>query len=149
MDISIKVIRPAIVIVEEVPCARGKITIGDFDERFNIALEYWSIDDYKRQWQEGLERIKTHSMSCLVTYVQNPNDAPFIDWWPMYKIGNKIHVQNHMLFAHLYRKRIGNKEFTPDTCYDFIPSRKQKEKVSEWVVELEQCCNEKLFDQNS
>ncbi|MBA3537477.1 hypothetical protein H0X48_05775 [Candidatus Dependentiae bacterium] len=138
MDIYIEVIRSEIVIVEEVPCARGKITIGDFDERFNIALEDWSIDDYKRQWQEGLERIKTHGKSCLVSYVQDPSKSPFINWWPMYKIDNKIYVQNHILFAHIYRKRIGSKEFTPDTCYDFIPNRRNsKEKVSEWVVDLE------------
>ncbi|MBA3955010.1 hypothetical protein H0X48_06860 [Candidatus Dependentiae bacterium] len=137
MDISIEVIRSEIVIVEGVPCARGKISIGDFNERFDVALEYWTIEDYKRQWKEGLERIKNQDKSCLVTYVQDPKKAPFIDWWPLYKIDTKVYVQNHMLFAHLYRNRIGNKEFTPDTCYDFVPRREQTGRRSEWIVGLE------------
>ncbi|MBA3535847.1 hypothetical protein H0X48_05760 [Candidatus Dependentiae bacterium] len=136
MDISIEVIREEIIVVEGVPCARGKITIGDFNERFNIALEYWTLEDYKKQWKEGLERIKIQDKSCLVSYVQDPKKAPFINWWPLYKIDNKILVRNQMLFAHLYRNRVGDKEFTPDTCYSFIPDRKKK-KVSEWIADLD------------
>ncbi|MBA3954708.1 hypothetical protein H0X48_05315 [Candidatus Dependentiae bacterium] len=137
MDIHIEIISQKIVIVDEIPCAKGKITIGDFEKRFNIALEYWSIDDYKRQWKEGLERIKTHDKSCLVYYVQDPSKLPYIGWWRMYKIDNKVYVRNSIIFTHLYKNKIGDKRFTPETCYDFISDRNPKEKVSEWIVELD------------
>ncbi|MBA3954797.1 hypothetical protein H0X48_05765 [Candidatus Dependentiae bacterium] len=137
MKVKINIIEKQEVAIEGVLSIWGQITIGNFKESVPIGLEYWSRNDFERQWKEGLERLQNYDKSCLVTYVQDPKTGPYIDWWPMYKIDNKVYVQNHILFADLYRNRIGDKQFTPDTCYDFIPNRKPKEKVSEWVVDLE------------
>ncbi|MBA3537475.1 hypothetical protein H0X48_05785 [Candidatus Dependentiae bacterium] len=139
--IYIEVIREEIVVFEGVPCARGKITIGDFDERFGIALEYWTLEDYKRQWRDGLERINTHDKSCFVTYVQDPEKSPFLNWWNLYKVGNKIIIRNQILFAHLYSNKIGDKRFTPNNCYDFLDERIMPEPdepmPAEWIIDLE------------
>jgi hypothetical protein len=55
----------------------GKIFIGDdFCETIIPAIGYWSANDYKKQWQEGLERIRTHDSSCLVASIQNPYTSP-------------------------------------------------------------------------
>lgn len=45
---------------------RGKITIGDFWESIFMSFDNWTIEEYKQQWKDGLERIKTHDTSCLV-----------------------------------------------------------------------------------
>jgi hypothetical protein len=121
----------------------GTIFIGgDFSETIALALNYWTIDDYKRQWETGLHRIKDHDTSCLVASVQNPKTTPpYINWWLMYKVGNKVLIQNHLLVDDMYRERVGNKLFTPKTCYDFILPRvtisPEGDTYSEWEIDLE------------
>ena len=60
----------------KMPTMIGEIIIGDFRESFIISLEYWSLEDYKRQWAEGFKRIQTHDESCLVSSVQDPQKSP-------------------------------------------------------------------------
>lgn len=56
----------------------------------------------------------------------------------LYKIDDKIHIQNHFLSYDRY----GNKTITPENCYDFFikPRRVFTEngldKISEWVVPI-------------
>jgi hypothetical protein len=117
---------------------KGEIHIEDYIEGFYIPLEWWSIKDYERQWKEGIARLKNNDTSCLVTTIYDPRIKPFIEWWVLYRIGNKIHIQPQGIFGDLYRERIGIKPFTPNTCYDFIPSRKiltnEGNKISEWII---------------
>lgn len=103
---------------EKCPC--GQITIGTFKEKFVMPLDYWTLNDYKRQWQEGLERIRSHDNSCLVATVQDPNRFPLIDMWVIYKIKDKLFIQNHMLCNDVYKEVIGDNVFTPENCYNFI-----------------------------
>jgi hypothetical protein len=131
----------SIVIVDKKPkklygCLRIKaeIHINDYKETLYVPVDYWSIEDYERQWKEGFERLNTHDRSCLVVAIHNPEEEPFIEWWPIYKIKNKIYFQNHFLGADIYEKRIGTKKFTIQSCYDFIPP-KSRSKVSEWEVD--------------
>jgi hypothetical protein len=120
----------------------GRIYIrDDFWETIAPALNYWTINDYERQWKEGLERIKTQDTSCLVASVQNPYTSNrLINWWPLYKDGNKIYIRNQLIVAENYEKLIGDKVFSPETCYDFLRSKRIKAtkryKPSEWVVDL-------------
>ena len=119
----------------------GEISIGGYDETLYMPLDYWTISDYKRQWQEGLERIKTHDQSCLVATTHDLAMRPFIDWWLLYKVGDEVYVQNQLVIGDIYQDQIGNNEFTVDNCYDFIPPRhinrnEDKDKVSEWFVVL-------------
>jgi hypothetical protein len=61
-------------------------------------------------------------------------------WWLLYKIDNKVYVQNQMLFDEIYENQIDKKKFNIETCYDFIPPRYIEEDpdgyaVSEWVID--------------
>ena len=143
-NISIKILRTRHTIdceyctnVGKLICKRGEITLGDFKEKFIMRVDYWTIKDYKRQWKEGLERILTHNRSCLVTDVQNPRYGPLVEMWGLYKKGNMIYIRNYLFCGDIYKKRIGDKPFTPETCYDFILNRTKNLWVSEWVVSLE------------
>jgi hypothetical protein len=121
VKIKIKMIPNSIVQENTFTYCLGEIFIGDdFWETIAPALDYWTIADYKRQWQEGLERIKTHDTSCLVASVQNPYLAPLINWWPLYKKGDKIFIQNELIVSEDYKKYIGDNIFSPETCYNFI-----------------------------
>jgi hypothetical protein len=121
--------------------AKGSIVIGKFEEIFYFSYEQWTLDDYERQWSEGLKRLEDHDQSCLVINVCEMNGALCIERWILYKIDNSIHVQQRILFDDNYKKIDGNNYFTPDSCYDFIPLRQTHEddgeKIPELIVEMD------------
>ena len=43
----------------------GEIKIGDFIESFDMANDYWTVTDYKRQWTDGLRRVTQGKDSSL------------------------------------------------------------------------------------
>jgi len=118
----------------------GKIVIDDFVELFDSPLDWWSIEDYELQWKEGLKRLLDHDNSCLVVAINDPNCCKFIEWWRLYKVGNKVYIRNSIIIADIYNEFIGDKQFTAQTCYDFIPERgstydEDGSKISEWVID--------------
>jgi hypothetical protein len=113
----------------------GEIEIGDFRELIYMPLDYWSVEDYERQWREGIERLKTHDTSCLVATIHDPKIRRYINWWLLYKIENKVYVRNYLLVEDMYEERIGNNTFTIENCYDFINPRFVSARASEWVVD--------------
>ncbi|HLX53220.1 MAG TPA: hypothetical protein VKR58_04740 [Aquella sp.] len=120
---------------------KGEIQINDFKETLYIPIEWWNTKNYLTQWQEGIKRLTDHDTSCFVVAIDNPKLRKFIEWWVLYKVNNKIYVQNQIIVADIYTERIGNKQFTVQSCYDFIPERGEPydedgNKISEWVVEL-------------
>lgn len=115
----------------------GKIIIGDFEETIYVPVEFWSIDDYRKQWIEGIERIKTHSKSCLVATIQGNKKKPdLINWWLLYKKENKIFIHNQLLIEKSLNKTLNKGLFTTESCYDYIPRKSTSKKISEWVIDL-------------
>lgn len=117
----------------------GTITVGDHTESIYVPLDWWKLEDYEKQWQEGLDRLSHYATSCLVVSIHNPLRRPFIDWWILYKENSKVYVQNHILIADMYDVCIGSNSFTIETCYNFIPPRvtvsDDGHKISEWIVD--------------
>lgn len=140
MKVDIKIISSQTKTMNNIPCIWGQITLGDFTEEILIPLDYWTVQDYQKQWLEAIERLKTNTKSCLVASIQDPKKAPYLNWWPMYKRGKKIYIQNHMLHGKDYLKKFGSEALTPKNCYKFIPYRKTKTssglQVSEWEISL-------------
>ena len=139
-NIAIKVIDRKIKKIKQIPYVVGEIRIDDFVETFDMPIDWWSIEDYEYQWRQGLERLKNHTQSCLVARINNPQKGAFVDWWLLYKEGNKVFVRNELLFRELYDSVVGQNQFAVDTCYDFIRPKKSKfledgAEISEWVVE--------------
>jgi len=66
-NLSIEFIEKRPKIIKKIPCLAGEITIGDFFEGFDSPLAWWSREDYEQQWKTGIERLKNHEKSCLVT----------------------------------------------------------------------------------
>jgi hypothetical protein len=141
--ISIKVKKTGDIIIHNMPSAIGQIIINEFKENFRIPLISWDLEDYQKQWNEGLERIKHEDNSCLVTAYEDEVACglPFANWWILYKEGSQLCIQNHILSPHIYEERVGRKKITPETCYTYIPPRRTHTedgtKISEWVVNLE------------
>lgn len=134
MNLSIEVIQEYAVIEDVFEGAIGRITIGDHWETLHLPVDYWSVADYKRQWQEAIKRLRFHDRSCLVVSIHDPKQYRFIEWWSLYRIRGKVYIRNQFVFGRIYDKRIGNKKFTVTNCYNFVGPR-TRGKVSEWVVD--------------
>jgi hypothetical protein len=140
MSFKIKVISNEIGIIYNLPCYWGMIRINNFSEKFTMPISWWSLQDYKQQWVEGLERIYHMGTSCLVTSAQLLPDAPFINRWILYKEQDTIYVQNHILFGKRFKERFNDEQFNLLTCYQFINPRETdtegEYKISEWNFKL-------------
>jgi hypothetical protein len=141
-NFSIKIFDPKIVKHREMPCCTGEIQIGDFQETFMMPLEYWSMHDYVNQWKEGIERLKTHNKTCLVTELQDPARGPLAMIWSLYKKGRMVYIRNHFLFGKSFARRVKKKPFNAQTCYDFVGPRGKAISlsglpISEWDIDLE------------
>jgi len=115
---------------------------GDFSEENMMSLEYWPEETYEKQWREGLERLKTHGTSCLIASVECPPKGAFVNCWILYKIDNKIHIQNRMFFANIYKKAVRKNIVTTENCYDLLIDQREVvdedgRKISEWVVSVD------------
>jgi hypothetical protein len=101
----------------------GRLAIADHCETFEFPIHCcWSFEDYVSQWHQGLERLRDYDSSCLVLCAGHPDCCGrFISWWLLYKIDGIIYAYQQILVEHLYEEAIGNKLFTPENCYDFIP----------------------------
>ena len=125
------------------PCCIGEIQIGKFKEEFEIPLKNLTIEDYRKQWQAGLERIQSRNESCLVTELENSKKYPRVIMWVLYKEGDKVYIRNQFLFDKRFMQMQKKHPFTFENCYDFIPPRNpvegisQEEKVSEWITDLD------------
>ena len=118
---------------------KGRIRIGTYKEDFEMALDFWSLDEYRQQWREGLERLKDHDQSCLITNFEMTR-TPMIEWWILYKVGNTIYAQNELVTPNFFESFFARGEFNSQTCYDFIGPRQivteDGEKISEWSFEV-------------
>lgn len=87
-----------------------------------LPIDTWSLEDFQKQWNEGLQRIKTHNESMLVVWVSKLDKNPDIYCFSLYKVGDKIHILEWGIsgkrdYGYLSR-RLG--PFTRENCYKYI-----------------------------
>ena len=114
----------------------GLITIGSYAERFVASITFWDVTRYRRHWQQAIARIVQGSVtSTLITAMYDPAVANFIYWWPIYRLGNTVRFQNHILFLNEIEG-----SFDPHDPFRFVPQRmiinSDGEKISEWSVSI-------------
>ena len=117
--------------------ALGRIEVGDFDEAFWSNLSYWGRSDYQRSWASALEVLESdeHAVSCLVTSMVDPSDGNFVVCWPLYRSGDKVFVQNSLVFL-----RELERGFEPDRLWLSVRPRRvvneDGRRISEWAVDM-------------
>ena len=123
------------------PCVRvsyGSIEIEAFNERFLTSLVYWSPDDYERHWKEALTRVvSSPDDSCLITSIVDPSAASHLFWWPMYREGDTVYIQNQILFF----KNLPS-PFNENDPFSSVPARQRMDedgnRISEWAVSIKE-----------
>jgi hypothetical protein len=116
--------------------ANGSIQIGDFRERFEASVEFWSKSNYRSHWKKSIRRIiDMHGKSCLITSLTDPKSANFLFWWPIYRIGDFAYFQNQVLF---FDQIVG--PFDPNDPYPHVRDRltvtEDGSPISEWLVPI-------------
>lgn len=130
--------------IEGYSCYQGLITVGNFKESFYLRLNNWSLQDYKNQWKEGLERIKTHNSSCLIADIFFDQEDIYMQIYYLYKVGNKIFVQYQMyspeIFKFLKTETLPFDPFNYENRYKNIPQFESHDeegnKIETWEVDL-------------
>jgi hypothetical protein len=114
----------------------GKIYVGDFAETFITSLVSWNQKAYERHWASALRRLlEGASKSALITSYVEPGLADHLVWWPLYREGDTVYVQNHMLFYD----QLG-KPFSSGDPWRSVPQRRtvnpEGQRISEWETDL-------------
>jgi CdiI N-terminal domain len=115
---------------------RGRITLGDFSERFISPLVFWTPADYERQWIEGAQRIVDGAeSSCFVTAMRESPFSGVVFLWPAYRVGQNIYLQHRLILPEHV-----NASFDPSDPYAQIGRREtlsaDGEQLSEWQIDL-------------
>lgn len=116
--------------------ANAEIIIDRHKEITEVPLQYWRREQYRQQWQSALDRIVSgQPTACLITGMYDPKSANFIMWWPMWREGEIVYIQNQILFMDKIRAN-----FNENEPHQYIPKRAtvtdEGEKISEWAVKV-------------
>jgi hypothetical protein len=69
----------------------GQIVLGEFTERFVAPIDWWTRDDYERQWFEGARRLIDGAQESA--FVQEAGRL----WWTAWREGDDVHIQQRLL----------------------------------------------------
>ena len=121
----------------DVKAVYGRICVGEYFETFTASLVFWSHEQYKKQWRTALRKIVDgESRSALITSFAEPKEGEFLFWWPLYREGEIVYVQNQiLLFENL------SVPFVIERPWDSVQERQimnaEGRKVSEWAITVQ------------
>jgi hypothetical protein len=137
---SIKITDDTVNNLYRLPVVMGLTCIGSYTQKYKIPINYWSINDYKEQWQEGINRLQNYPSSCLITRISEPMGT--IGRWLLYKRDDKIIFYYDYFYGVYYSEEIGEDTLlTKKNCYDFIPDEQahlEKYRVEEEIADLKE-----------
>ena len=141
---SIKVTTDKPEIIYGLPSYRGRITIGNFSERFIMPIDSWTLNDYIDQWQEAINKLKSCDRTCFVITAKTIEKNPLIELWVLFREHNKIYFQNNFLINDIAKEMdLPNlSDFSSATCYNYVEKKRHTltesgTKISEWSISEE------------
>ena len=114
--------------------AVGVIQLGEHQEFFHAFVGFWSAEEYQASWATAMRRLAGGAeVSCLLTSVSDPAEANFLTSWPLYRNGDDVYVQNHLIFIdeldHAFDLDAPWESIDPHTRVDEDGNR-----ISEWLI---------------
>jgi hypothetical protein len=131
-------------LTHKTPYTIGQITINDFEEEFDMPIDWWQEEDYEKQWVGGFEYLKKNGKACFITKIFRPTSWQCVECWIAHKIENKIRIQNQAFMDRkIYKKICGNQWITLENWFNFIPLYEpillnDEFTPSEWTVDIEE-----------
>jgi hypothetical protein len=123
---------------EQAPAVWGRIQFGSLTEDFVAYLCDWTPAQYKRQWLEAAKRlVNGESKSAFVTMFVSPKNGGHFEWWPCYRVGEIVYLQNQLRFYEQVASL-----FAVESLYEYVSDRKTASDhdgtpVSEWELPLQ------------
>jgi hypothetical protein len=71
-NFTFKVLDRSLHLAYKVPYTIGQITINDFQEKFDMPIDWWQVEDYEKQWAMGFEYLKNNGKSYFITRIFRP-----------------------------------------------------------------------------
>jgi CdiI N-terminal domain len=118
------------------PGASGLLTMGNSKERFCSSLYHWSKRDYESQWRNAINVLLNESFKAALIVEYTGTDASsHLEWWPMYKVGDTVYLQNQLLFYNQLPE-----PFSLQRPFIYLRNRETTDQaglpISEWLVRL-------------
>ncbi|BDP41533.1 hypothetical protein DAETH_15020 [Deinococcus aetherius] len=117
---------------------RGVLRADGFEEEFDTPLTYWNEHNYVEQWCEALRRLIEYEQNAvaLVTSIRHPDSQNFVFRWILYREGDTVFIQQHVLFAAVAGGRLSS---TDAQAHIHRRNRVNEEgySISEWPVSFE------------
>jgi hypothetical protein len=128
------------VLERQAPVGRGRITIGDFAEEFEMDLSFWAAEQYETSWRDAFLQLAsaTGAVSCLVTSMADPADANFVFCWPLYRDGDTVRVRNNVLFLDELDEPFDPERPWASVPADFEAADEDGNRISEWTTDMSQ-----------
>ncbi|MGB8259572.1 MAG: hypothetical protein WCE75_04445 [Terracidiphilus sp.] len=117
--------------------AHGRLIAGDYWENFYASLDEWTISQYESQWREAVQRtVDGAGKSALIVNYASPERGGHLEWWPMYRDGDSVFLQDHLLFFSQLQV-----PFSPDHPCRSLRDRQVLSEdgapISEWCVDMD------------
>ncbi|WUV15843.1 hypothetical protein OG352_13450 [Streptomyces sp. NBC_01485] len=102
-----------------------------------MALGFWSESDYLQSWCRALRELGsgTAVTSCLVASITDPEVSNFLFCWPLYREGEKVFVQNSVIFLDELVET-----FNVEEPWRFVGPRRAVseygDRISEWSTDI-------------
>jgi hypothetical protein len=116
----------------------GNIAIDNFSERFYASTTYWSKGDYIKQWVDTIDKLiqgPSNGKGVLVACMYDPLQANFVTGWVLYRDGNKVSVQDEIIFLNELLEK-----FEIEKLDTYVGDREtvteDGNKISEWETDL-------------
>jgi hypothetical protein len=114
----------------------GRIHVGQFSETFVTSLVSWDRRQYEQHWADSLGRLLSGAdRSALITSFVTPQLSDHLVWWPLYREGDAVHVQNQLLFYD----QLGA-PFFPSSPWSSVGERNtvnaEGRRISEWQTDV-------------
>lgn len=114
------------------------IQLDEHVEHFPLDLSYWNAEAYVKQWRDSLKALVTenHSVALLITSVEPPAEAGRCTAFVLYKEGDSVFVQQHLLAYRDSRSSINWRRLLASV------GRRETidedgNRISEWNTEME------------
>ena len=116
-----------------VPAAVGRLVIGDWEEIFVSTLYHWNKTQYEAQWHHAIRSLLDGSAKAALIVEYLGEDAGRLWWWPMYRVGDTVHLQQQILFFDQLKEpfSIGN---AFSSLRDRLTISEEGHAFSEWSV---------------
>ena len=116
--------------------SRGRLRIGEFWEDFYSSLFHWSRAQYMNQWRRAVQDIVDGAkQSALIVSFLTLDVSSNLEWWPMYRVGETVYLQNHLLLFDQLES-----PFSPEAPLASLRHRntisETGDSISEWSVQL-------------